>query len=249
MEFVKIMDSSQYMKKCLNILNNDNFIKLTDNPTKSIEGKIQRAIRKIKGKLSKDEYNKIYPTGSAPGKMHGTAKVHKMAKNDNIDNLPSRPIISNIGTASHHLAKHLAKLLSLLSYSEFTVKNTKAFIQEFKNMLPPDDYKLISFDVTSLFTNALLDYTISIILKRIYDQRALETKILRKEMTDLLLLSTKNVHFSYDNKLSSQIDGVAMGSPLGPVIVGNFMEDLERNVIPKLSMHMTKWKRYVDDTK
>ena len=129
------------------------------------------------------------------------------------------------------------------------MKNTKAFIQEFKNMLPPDDYKLISFDVTSLFTNALLDYTISIILKRIYDQRALETKILRKEMTDLLLLCTKNVHFSYDNKLSSQIDGVAMGSPLGPVIVGNFMEDLERNVIPKLSMHMTKWKRYVDDTK
>ena len=67
-------------------------------------------------------------------------------------------------------------------------------------------------------------------------------------MKDLLLLCTKNVHFSYDNKLSSQIDGVAMGSPLGPVIVGNFMVDLERNVIPELSMHVTKWKRYVDDT-
>ena len=102
---------------------------------------------------------------SAPGKLYGTAKVHKMAKNDNIDNLPSRPIISNTGTASHHLAKHLAKLLSLLSYSEFTVKNTKAFIQEFKNMLPPDDYKLISFDTELLFTNVSLDYPINIILK------------------------------------------------------------------------------------
>ena len=66
---VVIMYSSQYMKKCLKILNNDNFIKLTDDPTKSIEGKTQRAIRKIKSKLSKDQYNKLYPTGSAPGKL------------------------------------------------------------------------------------------------------------------------------------------------------------------------------------
>ena len=214
------MNSSQYMKKCLNILKNDNFIKLTDDPTKSIEGKIERAIGKIKSKLSKDEYNKIYPTGSASGKLYGTAKVNKMAKIDNIDNPPIWLIISNIGAASYHLAKHLAKLLSLLSHSDFIVKNTKAFIQDFKNMLPPDDYNLISFDVTSLFTNVPLDYTISIILKWIYDQRELETKILRKEMKDLLLLCTKNLHFFYDNKLYSQKDGVAIGSPLGPVIAG-----------------------------
>ena len=74
----------------------------------------------------------------------------------------------------------------------FDVENTEAFIQEFKNMLPPDDYNLISFDVTSLFKNVLLDYTINIILKQIYDQRELlETKISRKEMKDLLLLRTK----------------------------------------------------------
>ena len=121
------------------------------------------------------------------------------------------------------------------------MKNTKALIQEFKNMLPPDDYKLISFDVTSLFTNAPLDYTISIILKRIYDQRALETKILRKEMTDLLLLCTKNVHCSYDNKLQSQKDGVSIGSTLGPVTVGIFMIDLKMNLLPKLSANMNKW--------
>ena len=84
------------------------------------------------------------------------------------------------------------ELLSPLSQSVFDVENTEAFIQEFKNMLPPDDYNLISFDVTSLFKNVLLDYTINIILKQIYDQRELlETKISRKEMKDLLLLRTK----------------------------------------------------------
>ena len=59
---VVIMDSSQYMKKCLNMLNNDNFIRLTDDPITSIEGKTQRPITKIKSKLTRDEYNKIYLT-------------------------------------------------------------------------------------------------------------------------------------------------------------------------------------------
>ena len=133
-------------------------------------------------------------------------------------------------------------------HAEFTVKNAKAFIQEFENMLSPDDYKLISFYVTSLFTNVPLDYTISMILKRIYDQRELETKMSRKEMDDLLLLCTKHVHFYYYSKLYSRKDGAAMGSPVGPLIPGIFMVDLEMNVIPKLSTHRTEWKRYVDDT-
>ena len=37
---VVIMDSFQYMKKCFNMLNNDNFIKFTDDPTKSVERNI-----------------------------------------------------------------------------------------------------------------------------------------------------------------------------------------------------------------
>ena len=82
------MDSSQYMSKCLNMPNNDNFMILTDDPTKSSEGKIQTAIRKIKIKLNKDEYSKIYPTCSAPCKLYGTAKVHKMTENGSIENLP-----------------------------------------------------------------------------------------------------------------------------------------------------------------
>ena len=105
------------------MLNNDNFIKLTDDPTKSIEGKIQRAIRKIKGKLSKDEYYKICPTGSAPGKLCGTAKVYKMAENDSIENPPLRPIISNIGTASYHLATITIKvsITPLVTSSKVTI--------------------------------------------------------------------------------------------------------------------------------
>ena len=39
-----------------------------------------------------------------------------------------------------------------------------------------------------------------------------------------------------------------MGSPLGPVIAGIFMVELERNLLPTLSQYMISWKRYIDDT-
>ena len=39
-----------------------------------------------------------------------------------------------------------------------------------------------------------------------------------------------------------------MGSPLGSVIAGIFMVELERSLIPMLSFHTTGWKRYTDDT-
>ena len=39
-----------------------------------------------------------------------------------------------------------------------------------------------------------------------------------------------------------------MGSPLGPVITGIFMVELEKSLIPNLMEHMSPWKRYIDDT-
>ena len=43
---------------------------------------------------------KIYPIGSSSGKFYGKAKMHKPKKNGNINDLPLRPILSNIDTAT-----------------------------------------------------------------------------------------------------------------------------------------------------
>ena len=101
--------------------------------------------------------------------------------------------------------------------SEYTVKSTSDFITHIKGQNIPNNFKLISFDVTSLFTNVPLDFTIDVILKRIYDENEVNTNIPKQQMRDLLLLCTKNVHFSYNGDIYTQADGVAMGSSLGPV--------------------------------
>ena len=67
-------------------------------------------------------------------------------------------------------------------------------------------------------------------------------------MKELLYLCTKNVLFSFNNEIYIQNDGIAIGSPLGPVLVNIFMVELGRTIIPSLSDKIKLWKRYVDDT-
>ena len=242
------MDREKYTEKCLNMLNSNQFKKLDHNPTKAVKNKIKRALRKIKHKLSKQDYIRLYPKDSAPGKFYGTAKKHKMPINGTIQDLPLRPIVLNIQTASNHLAKYLAKILSPLSKSEYTVNSTTDFIKCVTKMKIPAQHEVISFDVQALFTNAPLDYTINLIIKRIYDNHEINTNISRKEAKGLLILCTKNVNFSLDGQIYIQCDGVAMGSPFNPVVVGIFMVELERKLILQLCEHMMSWKSFVDDT-
>ena len=107
---------------------------------------------------------------------------------------------------------------------------------------------MISFDVKSLFTNVPLEETIDIILNKIYDQKKIETNISQNVMKYLLYLCTKHVRFTYDGKTYIQIDGVAMGSPLGPLLANIFMIPLEEAILPPIKKHLAHWKRYVDDT-
>ena len=108
---VVIMDKGKYTEKCLNLLNSNQFNKLSHDPNKSVENKVKRVLWKIKTKLSQQDYVKLYPTGSAPGKFYRETKKHKMPENGTIEDLPLSPIISNIGTASYHLVKYLASLV------------------------------------------------------------------------------------------------------------------------------------------
>lgn len=84
------------------MLNTEQLIKLPNDPTNYIEKKIQRNLRKIKQKLPKDsqQITTLYPRGSSSAKFNDEAKLHKLSTHDTVDNLPLRPIISKVNTAT-----------------------------------------------------------------------------------------------------------------------------------------------------
>ena len=70
------------------------------------------------------------------------------------------------GTASYHIAKYLAKMLSPLSRWECTANNSLEFVNYMKTKSIPLDEKLILFNVKLLFMNVLFDFTTDLILSR-----------------------------------------------------------------------------------
>ena len=117
-----------------------------------------------------------------------------------------------------------------------------------KNVQMLSGYHMVSFDVKSLFTNVPLEYTIGLVLERIYNKGELVTNITRSEMKEMLLLCMKNIHFSYNKDIYIQKDGVNTGSPLGPVLTEICMVNLETSLAPQLNVYLNFWRCYVDDT-
>ena len=61
---------------------------------------------------------------------------------------------------------------------------------------------------------------------------------------------TPSTYFIFNNKIYKQVDGVSMGSPLGPIMANAFMCFLEEKMLNRcpLTFRPIFYKRYVDDT-
>jgi hypothetical protein len=109
---------------------------------------------------------------------------------------------------------------------------------------------MVSFDVSSLFTNVPVAETIEIILNTLFRKKT-DTfhGLSRRNLKELLEICTQKSIFSFDGKYYEQIDGVSMGCRLGPTFANYFMTWLEKRCLAKLkSLGVILYKRYVDDT-
>ena len=68
-----------------------------------------------------------------------------MPSKQGIDELTLRPIFLNINTVTYELARNLAKLLSPLNQSDYTISIIKEFTEIIKLKCIPDNDKLVSF--------------------------------------------------------------------------------------------------------
>ena len=104
--------------------------KLSEDPTLKREALLQRFLRKLKQKnfLNEIEYDKLYPSGSAPARIYGTPKMHKFSSSDSFPKF--RPIVSSIGTFNYNLARFLCDLLSPLVPNDTFCKDTFSFVSQ-----------------------------------------------------------------------------------------------------------------------
>ena len=116
-------------------------------------------------------------------------------------------------------------LLSPVVPDDYSCKGTFSFVSQIKNTNLSGRF-LVSYDVTSLFTNIPLQETIDIAINLIFNHNP-NLNITKKDLKKLFLFATSQTHFIFNSKLYSQIDGLAMGSPLAPVLANIFMGSYE----------------------
>lgn len=215
--------------------------------SRTIERRVRDYLRvhvKNPGHISEELYNSLYPNGSHIGVMYGLPKVHKAGN-------PVRPICSAVGTSTYKLGKYVAEIIqpAAVNCHGTDLKDTFQFVSQLKDQCDLQNCALVSFDVQSLFTNVPLADTIDVCMDRLYRgdsllHPALPENVLRK----LLSLCVCENTFVFNGKVYSQVDGVAMGSSLGPVLANIWMTHLEEKYIHGSSFSPDYYRRYVDDT-
>ena len=130
--------------------------------------------------------------------MYGLPKIHK-------PQIPMRPIVSFCGFPTYQLSKYLTTILQPLAInSRHKLQSTETFIDVIKTVTTLDNYKLVSFDVKSLFTSIPLQLALEstkTAIKRSTDEFLLPTE----DIMQLLTLCLTSTYFQYNGKDYQQL--------------------------------------------
>ena len=245
---VVLLDRDDYDNKMNNILSDDTKFREVGPPEFNMiyktEDKTNRNLKKLKDDalLTEQTYRSLYCTGSSFGILYGLPKVHK-------DNVPLRPILAAYNSPSFSISKFFVPLLNDLAKNEYTLLNSAQFIPEI--LQQNSKHFMVSFDVCSLLTNIPLIETIDIIIKVLFPTlSSIFQGFNSASFKRLLELAVMDSHFIFNKKVYKQVDGMAMGSPLGPTFANIFMCYLEKLILDQcpLSFKPIYYRRYVDDT-
>ena len=105
---------------------------------------------------------------------------------------------------------------------------------------------MMSFDVTALFIKVPLDLTLNYISRK-NDENLIAIPIPKVAFLNTIELCTENNVFQFEGDYYRQRFGVAMGSPLSPVLANIFMEMFETELLTNVTGRPLLWLRYVDD--
>ncbi|MES9973352.1 MAG: reverse transcriptase domain-containing protein [Candidatus Thiodiazotropha sp.] len=208
-----------------------------------IERQLLKTLQTLKQRdlITTTEFNQVKPTGSRIPRLYGLPKVHK-------NGAPLRPILDMNGSPYHALAKWLTNKLKPLRdrLAGHCVKDSFQFVEHVRDQRLRNK-RMISLDVNALFTNVPLIETVDYVCSSL-ESLNLDVGLPVQIIKELLLRCTLNVQFLSNGRMYRQIDGVAMGSPLGPLLADLFMAKLENTTLQPTINSLPLYLRYVDDT-
>ena len=255
---IVVLDFKDYVDKMHNILDEKSKFELVgsfdkyDN-TQTIETRIRNKLLKLVDRKDKDgkvvlkeiseeDQNFMRPVGSQIPRIYGLPKTHKSG-------CPVRPILSMVKSPQHRVAQWLSQLLQpvLEKYSKFCLSDSFTFAKYMRERPFNKTDFLCSFDIKSLFTCVPVQQVIDICADALFRDGLNRSRLTESSFRKLICMSTTSVEFLFNNDVYKQKDGVAMGSPLGPILANIFVGFYEEKLFASFPKPPTYF-RYVDDT-
>ena len=188
---------------------------------------------KKKGKISENLFDKMKPVGSQPARLYGLAKIHKT-------DIPMRPVLSMPGSAYHGVAQVVSNWLSNVPECQINC-NTKTICDALKYVNLEKDESIVSFDVTSLYTNVPVIEAIERCADLLF--KAVKISVDKETFIELAKIASCDVVMSTHDGFYRQIDGLAMGSAPAPFLANGWLSQFD----PKIKDDAKLYYRYMDD--
>ncbi|XP_069102132.1 uncharacterized protein [Argopecten irradians] len=245
------MNKENYMEEGLRQLQDDkHYVPIENHSTEHI---IEKIIEKINtmyndGSIDSTTYKYLVDMKrTGPGKLYLLPKIHKLQQDDfdkyvgrkallNHHLIPSRPIISQCNSPTMKIGRFIDNfLVPLVQKQETYLKDTKDFINKIEGITLPPKTMLVSYDVTSMYTNMTFGELLEAVERAIPSEHKTDTLPMppREDITYLLKILLENNEFQFGKQYYKQVIGAAMGAVPSPEICDLRMYEILKCIIER----------------
>ena len=219
------------------MVGNGGYSNVKKDLTLKTEKKLSHVLNKNKDLILQITYRQLTQHYSRLPHIYGLPKIHK-------DGIPLIPIVSHRGSACHPLNRFLVKIISpLASKSSSYVKNPAHFNDLIRSN------QMVSQNEENLLTKVPTHEALAVVRnKRIADPLLEErTCVPIDDLMEMLTFCVGTTYFGTGSDIYRQEEGLAMGSPLSPVLATIYIEHFEEIALGSTSLKPSMLLRYEDD--